>query len=130
MKQLILSFAFFIGIIVSTQGQTTEIHKAISTGNAQELASYFADPIDLTILSRSGVFSKTQATGMINQFFQRHQAQEFIPRHTPKKGESRKFGVGRLVTNKGVFRVSYLIQENDKTRKIRQVRILPAKQKP
>lgn len=129
MRKLFLGLTFCL-CTMAFFGQGAKVEQLFSNGNTKALAQMFADPIDLTILGKTNLVSKTQAEGMLQEFFNNHTPVNFIPRHHGDKGSPRKFGVGRLVTKQGAFRVSYVMDKNSKTPLIKQIRIHPAQAKP
>lgn len=87
------------------------IYSAIKAGNSKELAKYFNTNIDLVILDKEGVYSKSQAELILKDFFSKNTVNPgngFIKLHDG--GKDSKFIIGTLYTNKGQFRV-YLVMK-------------------
>ena len=72
------TFRYFLTIIslffITTAGSAangipTEVSTALKSGNSKELAKYFNTNIELAILEKEDVYSKTQAELIVNDFF-------------------------------------------------------------
>jgi hypothetical protein len=88
------------------------IYSALKAGNSKELAKSFNTNIDLVILDKEGVYSKSQAELILKDFFAKNSVNPsngFIKLHEGGKDAS-KFIIGTLYTNKGQFRV-YLVMK-------------------
>jgi hypothetical protein len=88
------------------------IYSALKAGNSKELAKSFNTNIDLVILDKEGVYSKSQAELILKDFFAKNTVNPsngFIKLHEGGKDAS-KFIIGTLYTNKGQFRV-YLVMK-------------------
>jgi hypothetical protein len=119
----------FIGIITGISAfnyQTIpdEIYSAIKAGNSKELAKFFNNNIDLVILDKEGIYSKSQAELILKDFFVKNTvnpANGFIKLH--EGGKDSKFIIGTLYTNKGQFRVYLLMKTISGSFAIHQFRI-------
>ena len=95
---------------------------SLKDGNAPALAKFFNKNIELVVIDKDDVFSKAQAEQIVTDFFEQYQAERFNIIHEGGK-EGARYGIGNLVTDKGVFRVSFLLKgDGDKTY-IHQLRI-------
>lgn len=105
MKQLLL--ATIILILPNFFGPNlNEIKEAIGSGSVTKLSSYFDENIEITLFGKRGVYSKSQAVQLLNNFFQDFQAAGFRQVHegTSKGGDS-QFCIGNLKTQSKTFRV-------------------------
>jgi hypothetical protein len=122
---LILSFRIFCidPTIPMQSGAIPEgIILAFRAGNAEELARHFYNNIELIILDKEDVYSKTQAEQILRNFFTDHHPASFNIIHEGGK-ETSRYAIGSLSTSSGNFRVSFLIKNQDGTPLIHQLRI-------
>lgn len=121
---IIFSFIFNLGAFTYNTEIPRDIAIAFKVGNAEELARYFNNTIELVIIDKEDVYSNVQAQQIIDNFFIDHYPKSFEFIHQGGKEES-KFAIGKLVTFNGTFRVYILIKlKNDKPF-IHQLRIEP-----
>jgi len=108
--------AFFILLFLAlpinlyAQKVPDEIYKALKTGNSKELASHFNSNIYLVILGAEGVYTKTQSTLILRDFFSKYIPHNYIKMNELGKGTS-KCVIGRLLTSKGNYRVVFIHKE-------------------
>ena len=95
---------------------------AFKAGNSKELGKYLNASIELAILENGDVYSKTQAEILLKDFFQKHNPTNFIVLHEGGK-EGSRYAIGTLSTNKGDFRVTFLLKTQDGNSVIHQLRI-------
>ncbi|MGQ8338148.1 DUF4783 domain-containing protein [Sunxiuqinia sp. A32] len=95
---------------------------SLQTGDAAALAKFFNKNIELVVIDKDDVYSKAQAQQIVSEFFQNHQAERFNIIHEGGK-EGARYGIGNLSTNKGVFRVSFLLKSEGGKSYIHQLRI-------
>ena len=111
---IIFAFSFNVGPSSFDQEIPRDIAIAFKVGNAEELARYFNNTIELVIIDKEDVYSNIQAQQIIDNFFTDHYPKSFEFIHQGGKGES-KFAIGKLVTFNGTYRVTiYLKLKNDK----------------
>ncbi|OFX20560.1 MAG: hypothetical protein A2041_06745 [Bacteroidetes bacterium GWA2_31_9b] len=119
---IIFSFIFNLGSFSYDQEIPRDISIAFKVGNAEELARFFNNTIELVILDKEDVYSKLQAQQIIDNFFTDHFPKSFEIIHQGGKEES-KFAIGKLVTFNGTFRVYFLLKLKDDQPFIHQLRI-------
>src|ERR1700741_1640579 len=100
-----------------------DITNAIKQGNAQAIAKYFNDKLDLKILDQEDVYSKAQAESVLKDFFTKHKVKSFTPSHSSANKTANQFVVGALDTSNGKFRLSFLIKKIEDKYLISQFRI-------
>ena len=61
-----------------------EIFSAIKAGNSKVLAKYFNSNVELVILDKDGVYSKTQAELIVREFFAKNIPSNLVKRHEGK----------------------------------------------
>ena len=123
MKKVIL---FLIISISLTSLQASEIPSdivsAFKSGNAQGIARYFNNTIELTIYDKEEIYSKTQAERILKDFFINNPPTEFNLLHQGGK-ESSKYAIGSLNSGSKTFRVTFLLKSIDSSVFIHQLRI-------
>lgn len=95
---------------------------AIKAGNSKELAKFFNSTIELTILNKEDVYSKSQAELIVKDFFKKYSPENFIILHRGGK-EVTKYAIGNLTTTNGIFRVYFLLKTENEIPLIHQLRI-------
>ena len=112
MKKTISTFAFFLLLLQSLFASTPdEVANAIKTGDATEIAKHFNDHVDLKILNKEDVYSRSQAELILKDFFSKHPIKTFkIIHKSAPKGDS-QYSIGLLETYNGQYRVYFLIKK-------------------
>lgn len=98
------------------------VFAAIKTGNAKELAKFFNTNIELAILDKEDIYSKTQAEVIIGDFFKQNPVTGFSTVHQGGK-EGSQYVIGNLTTSKGNYRVYIYVKEVSQKAVISQMRI-------
>ncbi len=101
-----------------------EISIAIKAGNAAELAKYMHSTIELLLLDKEDFYKKNVAETILKDFFIEYQTKDFIIRHQGAKNDA-QYAIGNLKTEKGDFRVYFLLKKVDQELLIHQIRIEP-----
>jgi hypothetical protein len=99
------------------------IADAIRTGNAKEIAKYFAENVDLKVLEQENIYSRAQAELILKDFFAKHPVQEFTIVHKSTPKNNSQFATGTLKTTSGVYRVHYLMKTSGASTTVTQFRI-------
>lgn len=120
-KALVIVTFLFSGFLASAQ-IPDEIVTSLKTGNASGLSDYFNQNIELFVLDQDDVYSKAQAQQIVSSFFDQYKATGFSIIHQSGK-EDTQYAIGNLTTNKGVFRVSFLVKNDRGKPVIHQLRI-------
>lgn len=115
MKPIISIILFSFIASVSIAQDNNNISLTLRSGNAKELSKYFVENIELAIIEKEGVYSKSQAQIILNDFFTKYIPNSFNILHQGKVNDKEKYFIGSLVTDKKKFRVYYyLIKKGDK----------------
>lgn len=99
------------------------IISAFKSGNALKIAVYFGDNVDLSVLSTANLYSKSQATQILQHFFTDHPPKDFKIIH---KGNSKtsEYFIGELLTSEGKeYRVTLNVKSDNNTRTITSLTI-------
>ncbi len=111
-----------VNISISKADIPEGIAKSLKNGNATELARFFNINIDLTILDKQDIYSKSQAELLLKDFFSKNVPSNFTVIHQGGKEDSQYF-IGKLTTSTGVYRVSMLLKKQEKELLIHQFKI-------
>ncbi len=121
-NKVLLSVVFVLASILVKAQIPDELVLSLKTGNASGLASYFNQNIELFVLDSDDVYSRAQAEQIVSNFFNQNKASDFTIIHQSGK-EDTKYAIGKLSTNNGVFRVSFLMKNDNSKPVIHQLRI-------
>ncbi len=109
---IIALLLFASSMVFGQQGVADKVANLLKAGNATGLAAHFNTNIDLVVLDTDNVYSRQQASAIVQKFFDKHPPKSFKIIH---QGSSAKTGVhyfiGTLTTAKGTYRVSYNIKK-------------------
>ncbi len=97
---------------------------AIKAGNAAELAKFMNPTIELLLLDKEDFYKKNVAETILKDFFKEYQTRDFTIRHQGAKNDA-QYAIGNLKTEKGSFRVYFLLKRVDNKLLIHQIRIEP-----
>ncbi len=78
---------------------------ALKTGNAERIAAYFGENVDLSILGKTNLYSSSQAQQILQHFFTDYIPSEFTVIHKGQERTSQYF-IGELKTANGIYRVT------------------------
>ena len=124
MKSLkLVLFGFFVFLSVPfLSAQQLDIPQNIlaglEDGNAANISDSFNSSIEMVVGSQDDVYSKQQASVILNDFFRKNRVVGFEIKHKGTK-ESASFVIGSLKTSTGNYRVYILIRKSQ----IQQLRI-------
>lgn len=101
-----------------------EIGNAIRSGDAKQLATFFDNTVDLTVLEQENVYSKAQAEFVVKDFFGKNPPKAFHIIHKGASPEGTQYAIGNLVTTNGkTLRVSFYIKNTGGKSAIQELRI-------
>ena len=95
---------------------------AIKAGNAAEVAKYMNSTVELLLLDKEDFYKKNVAEAILKDFFGTFRTTDFIIRHQGAKNEA-QYAIGNLKTEKGDFRVYFLLKKVDQELLIHTIRI-------
>jgi hypothetical protein len=127
LKFIPLVMIAFCSLSVMAQEQTKipgGISIALKAGNAAELSKYMNSTIELLLLDKEDFYKKSVAETILKDFFTEYQTKDFIVRHQGAKNDA-QYAIGNLKTEKGDFRVYFLLKKVDQELLIHQIRIEP-----
>lgn len=129
-RKIIFSLVLFCGVLAVSGNALQEkipndILVALETGNAKLLSGYFNQNVELVVMDNDNVYSKSQAQQIVNNFFSSFSPVEknaFTVIHDGGKTDA-KYVIGKFKSEKGEFRVYFLLKKNSDKEYIHQLRI-------
>ncbi len=125
---MILTAALPMLLPLSASAQTGEgadvfqpIAKYIRTADAESLSAWFADNLEVTVLSSTSVASRNQAKQIVKSFFEAFAPRSFEVTSTASRGNTRH-AIGTLRAGGEVFGVTILVSCKEKSYHIRQLK--------
>lgn len=126
LRNLVQTFVLvFVCVILQAQDQQripVGISIAIKAGNAAELSKYMNSTVELLLLDNEDFYKKNVAETILKDFFSSYQTKDFIIRHQGAKNEA-QYAIGILKTERGDFRVYFLLKKVDQDLLIHTMRI-------
>jgi len=101
----LISFSFKTVSFDIPEGAVT----AMKSGDTKELIKYLNKSIELDILGKDGIYSKSQAEIILQDFFDKHHPKSFSVLFQGGKDNS-QYAIGKLFTANGNFRINFLIK--------------------
>lgn len=84
-----------------------DISALFKTGNAGEISKYLAPSVEIAILSNQHVYTKAQASAVINDFFKKHPPSSSKTVHKLTSNPNHLFTVMAISTSSGIYRTSF-----------------------
>ena len=120
-------FLAFCSLAAKTQDQPRipeGVSLSIKAGNATELSKYLNSTVELLLLQQEDFYKKNVAETILRDFFNEYKTKDFSIRHQGAKNDA-QYAIGNLKTEKGDFRVYFLLKVVGKEPLIHQIRIEP-----
>ena len=113
MKNLL--FILFIGsTLAMTDANLSEISKALSSGDADMLAQYFDENVEIAIMDNEDQYGKADAKKIVKDFFAKHKVSSYNQVHQGvSKGKDSQYTIGNLKSNGETFRVYVYMKVNN-----------------
>jgi hypothetical protein len=124
-----ISFVLLVISLMSLQAQDQAkipagISIAFKAGNATELSKYINSTVELLLLDKEDFYKKNVAETILKDFFDNYKTKDFVIRHQGGSNDA-QYAIGNLKTEKGDFRVYFLLKKVDQELLIHQIRIEP-----
>lgn len=128
-KKLILTAGLLItiAVLVTAQDQPrvpAGISIAFRSGSAAGLSEYLNSTVELVMPDKEDFYNKSVAESILKDFFNRYHTREFMIKHQGAKGDA-QYAIATLETDKGRFRVYFLLKKVNGNPLIHQIRIEP-----
>jgi hypothetical protein len=95
---------------------------SIKAGNAAELSKFMNPTVELLLLDKEDFYKKNVAETILKDFFAEYHTKDFTISHQGAKNDA-QYAIGNLKTEKGDFRVYFLLKKVDQELLIHQIRI-------
>jgi Domain of unknown function (DUF4783) len=128
MQFLNLVPAIIIALSISISGEQEQakipdgISIAFKAGNAAELSKYMNSTVGVLLLDKEDFYKKNVAEAILDEFFKTYKTKDFIIRHQGAKSDA-QYAIGILKTERGDFRVYFLLKKVDSELLIHTIRI-------
>lgn len=101
-----------------------EFANAMRSGDSRQVASFFGNTIDLTLLNQEDIYSKAQAELILRDFFNKNATKSFTVVHKGSSQEGTLYGIGTLITsNAKSYRVSFYMKSSKGKNTLLELRI-------
>lgn len=100
------------------------IPMAFRAGNAAELSKYLNSTVQVLLLGKEDFYKKNVAETILKDFFSEYRTKDFVIRHQGGTADA-QYAIGNLKTDKGDFRVYFLLKKIGTELLIHQIRIEP-----
>ena len=118
--------ALFAGLKAHAQIEGNDvfvpISKYLTQGNAENLSAWFADNLEISIISSLSNSSKNQAKSILKTFFETYTPRSFDIRHIAGR-PNMKYALGTLSAGGETFNVTIFVSCKDDEYKIQQLKI-------
>jgi hypothetical protein len=102
------------------------ISMAFKAGNATELSKFINTTVELSLLDKEDFYKKNVAETILKDFFTAYKTRDFIISHQGQGGTNdTQYAIGTLKTEKGDFRVYFLLKKIDQEFLIHKISIDP-----
>jgi Domain of unknown function (DUF4783) len=98
-----------------------EVISALGSGNAQELAKYIDDNVEIALPDKSDSYSKAQSIMVLKDFFANNPVLGFDKKFSGENGGS-QFCVGTLRTKSGNYRTTVFMKTKDGKEVVKEIR--------
>lgn len=116
-----LSFVF--NFIQVQDAPISEIELGFNQGNANSISSYSTDRVLISLLGKESIYSQTQATQLLKDFFQKKPPTSFKINFSTKESTEGFFAAGNYVSKSETFRVTIRLKKVDSDYKIERITI-------
>ena len=120
----IIALASSVCLKAQTEGNDmfVPISKYLAQGNADSLSAWFADNLEISIVSRLSNSSKSQAKQILKSFFETYTPRKFEISHIAGRSNM-KYALGTLNAGGETFNVTIFVSVRDGDCKIQQLKI-------
>ena len=123
MIALLLSLFLLAGPTVPVDAPYGAVQSAFKSGNASSLASMCKDKCLINILDEEQVYSTSQATQVLKNFFTKHPPSSFSFIHKGSGSSEGAFGIGTYSSKGSEFRVTVHFKKISGSFKIESISI-------
>lgn len=124
MKLLFIVLFSLHGLIAVAQDDIKDVVKNdLTIGNIKHLSTFFTENIDISIDDSDAIYSRSQAAMVLSKFFKDNKVKAFKTEHAGNSSDANQYIIGKMITEKGSYRVTYFISVINNVSKIKQFNI-------
>ena len=94
----------------TTMSGIEEVVSALKVGNANQVARYFDNTVDITLPEKSNSYSKSQAEMILKDFLANNRVKSFTVKHRGDNAGS-QYCIGTLITTNGSYRTTVFMKQ-------------------
>lgn len=123
MKKLFTSIVAIVcfALMSFAQAGIDDVVGALRSGNANEMAKYIDDNIEIALPSKTDNYSKSQALIILRDFFNSNGVSNFDVKHKGDNGSS-QFCIGTLQTKSGSYRTTFFLASRNGKQMVKEIR--------
>lgn len=125
MKNLLIML-LVVPMFAFTSGETYNIDaitKALSSGDAETLGSFFDESVEVAILDAEDIYDKAEAVKKVKTFFTQNKPTAFSQVHQgSSKGNDSQYCIGNMTAGGKTFRVYVYLGNNGGKTLIQEIR--------
>jgi hypothetical protein len=124
MKKLLLFIGAAVIFIFSSfkaKSGLDNVISALSSGNATELSKYIDDNVEISLPSKSDMYSRSQAVMILQDFFANNGVKGFELKHKGDNSGS-QFCIGTLQTRVGPYRTTVFMANKNGRQLVKEIR--------
>lgn len=111
MKSILI---LFFTCLITASAKSQDVLSALNSGDAQAVALYFDDTIEIAFEQKISNTTKKNAEGLLRNFFREISVKNFKTIHKSGSGNSQYY-IGNLTASSGVYRTTiFMKQKGDK----------------
>lgn len=118
---LLSSAIILSSFTIQSQGIELVVN-ALKNGNAQKVAVYFDNTIEITLPQKSNSYSKSQAEMILRDFFSINTVKDFVIIHKGENAGS-QYCIGTLVTKNANYRTTVFMKQKGSSQLIQEIRL-------
>lgn len=119
---IIATIALAFLVMPAKANLPTGIANAFRSGDAEKVAKYFEPTLEMSITGKRSMYSKVQATQILEEFFDANKPKSLVEKHNGGRGNS-QFSVFTFSSENGKFRTTIFYKENGEAARISQITI-------
>lgn len=126
-----LNIAVLLILVLAASGRSQDqakipsgISPAFRSGNSAELSKFLHSTVQILLLGKEDFYKKNVAETILKDFFDQYRTRDFVIKHQGGTSDAH-YAIGNLKTDKGDFRVYFLLKKVGNELLIHQIRIEP-----
>ncbi|MGK0387942.1 MAG: hypothetical protein ACI94Y_000669 [Maribacter sp.] len=124
MKSLLFCLVMFVAPFSDDLPDMSGITKALQSGDAVALASFFASDVELAVSGNEDLYAKPEAQKILAKFFSSNKPTSFSQVHKgTSKGKDSHYVIGDLVAGGKTYKIYIYLEEVGDTYEIQELRI-------